>query len=227
MKFPDILYEDETCLALNKPAGLAVQGGKGVGISVDLLLKRRYTEAQAQPRLVHRLDKDTSGVLLTAKGAKNAAWYAGKIASREACKNYIAVCAASGRGNASNFDASGIINIPVEVHGNQKCARTRYILLGTGIANAPPPLPYAVFELELETGRLHQIRRHLQKINRPILGDDKYGDFALNKSLRKTFNLRRLLLHARSLNIPRPDGGALEISAPLPPEFTFWIEGMS
>jgi 23S rRNA pseudouridine955/2504/2580 synthase len=211
MKLPPVLYEDSSCLVLNKPAGLAVQGGKGIGVCVDVLLQQAYLSER--PLLVHRLDKDTSGVLLTAKGQENAAWYSHQFAGRRAVKRYIAVCAPAGKRLAEN----GVIEHAVTIHGKEKAASTRYRLLAANEA-------CAVFELELGTGRFHQIRQHLRSIGYPILGDEKYGDWTLNKHLRKTQGLRRMLLHARHLTMPRAGGGSLNVTAPLPPDFVPWLE---
>ena len=160
MKRIEILYEDDSCLVLNKPAGLAVQGGSGIGVSLDSILAETYSP---RPLLVHRLDRDTSGILLAAR-------------NREA---------------AARFSR----------------------LLGSGRS--------AAGTVKQGTGRMHQIRRHLAMTGNPVPGDDKYGDFALNKKLRKTMGLKRLLLHASRLVIPSGAGAVpLDISAPPPDYFS-------
>ena len=201
MKNLEILYEDDFSIIINKPAGLAVQGGKGVKTSVDRLLAEARTPP---PLLVHRLDKDTSGALLAAKGREAAARFSRLIAGRNTVKQYIAVCAGHPKQD------KGIITDELLIRGSQKKSETRYKVIKTAA-------PYCILELELGTGRMHQIRRHLAMHGNPILGDDKYGDFPLNKKLRKTANLKRLLLHASRLAVK--DEFKLDVCAPLPDYF--------
>jgi 23S rRNA pseudouridine955/2504/2580 synthase len=223
MKAPEILYQDDTCFVVNKPAGLAVQGGAGVGTSLDVLLKNGFGgTGSGDALLVHRLDKETSGVLLVARGRENAAWYSRQIAGHGARKEYLAVCAAGNGGRA--LKTAGCIDRPLTVQGREKSARTKYRVIGRGVL--PGGDGFAVFHLELETGRLHQIRRHLSMIGHPVLGDDKYGNFALNKHLHKTCGLRALLLHAESLTFETPDGQRHTVHAPPPQTFTPWLSLM-
>ncbi|MDR0599548.1 MAG: RluA family pseudouridine synthase [Treponema sp.] len=223
MKFHiEVLFEDHALLALNKPAGLSVQGGTGAGLSLDAILARRSGEA---PRLVHRLDRDTSGVLVTAKTREAAAACAALFAARDEGlkKRYLAAC-------AGLTGERGTIDETLLVKGREREARTRY----TRRAFAGEPAaggegggigPCSLLELEPATGRTHQIRRHLARLGHPVLGDDKYGDFALNRVLRKTMGLKRLLLHAVSLYLPPSlvEGG-VEIRAPLPDYFREFLE---
>ncbi|GHV74805.1 hypothetical protein AGMMS49940_21070 [Spirochaetia bacterium] len=214
MKNIAILFENDHCIVLNKPAGLAVQGGEGVGVSLDSLLAAEYVK---RPLLVHRLDRDTSGVILVAKSKEAAALFSGIFARREVQKQYLAICA--GRPEP----ASGTIETELEVRGSRKAAQravTFYKCLSAG--------EFSLLELELGTGRMHQIRRHLASIGNPILGDDKYGDFPLNKRLHKEQGLRRLLLHASRLVIPEGlCGFTLDVGAPLPEYFEAFLEGTS
>jgi 23S rRNA pseudouridine955/2504/2580 synthase len=198
----DILYEDDFSIIVNKPAGLAVQGGKGVKTSLDMLLAEIRTPP---PLLVHRLDKDTSGVLLAAKGREAAARFS-SLLGRKAVKLYIAVC--KGRPEKNE----GVIKEELFIRGSMKKSETRYKLIKSGILSSVN-LEYSVLELELGTGRMHQIRRHLAMTGNPVLGDDKYGDFTLNKHLKKAAGLKRLLLHASRLIIEEFN---LDIHAPLP-----------
>jgi 23S rRNA pseudouridine955/2504/2580 synthase len=217
-----VLFENDEILILNKPAGLAVQGGKGIGISLDRLLAEEYVP---RPLLVHRLDRDTSGVILTAKNPEAAARFSrlfseGKSFSPSGgsgeglVKQYRALCA-----GVSPADA-GVIRLGLDIRGTEKAARTAYKRLsGNG--------DFSLLELELGTGRMHQIRRHLAQTGNPVLGDDKYGDFALNRKLRKTMGLRRLLLHASRLVLPSSVTGLpdlLDITAPLPDYFTPFLD---
>jgi 23S rRNA pseudouridine955/2504/2580 synthase len=234
MKNIPILFENDECLVLNKPAGLATQGGERVGASLDALLAElcsaepRSAEPRSpKPLLVHRLDKDTSGLILVAKtraaAARFSALFAGEPRSDErrsseprsgerrlVSKQYLAICA--GRPQP----AEGSIDQELEVHGAIRQARTDYAVLSSSQR-------FSVLELELGTGRMHQIRRHLALIGHPILGDDNYGDFALNKQLRKDRGLKRLLLHASRLIINEADC-SLDVTAPLPEYFRQFME---
>lgn len=224
MKRIEILFENDDILILNKPAGLAVQGGKGIGVSLDRILAEEFCPP---PLLVHRLDQDTSGLILTAKHRDAAARFSrlfaggknrfpdgadpaarpGRIEDGGLVKQYRALCAGTPPAD------SGIISISLRIGGLDKSARTAYRrLAGNG--------EFSLLELELGTGRMHQIRRHLAKIGNPVLGDGKYGDFALNKRLRRDMGLRRLLLHAFRLSIP----GGPDICAPLPDYFTPFLD---
>jgi 23S rRNA pseudouridine955/2504/2580 synthase len=200
-----VVFENDECIVFNKPAGLAVQGGKGVGVSLDSLLAGAY---RPRPLLVHRLDKDTSGLILVARNQKAAACFSGLFASRAVRKQYLAVC--SGRPK----EDSGLIRLGLDIRGIDKQSETAYTVLQ---ANSG----FSLLGLELGTGRMHQIRRHLAGIGCPILGDDKYGNFTLNKSLRKTMGIRRLLLHASRLVIPASP--PLDIGAPLPDYFEDFV----
>jgi 23S rRNA pseudouridine955/2504/2580 synthase len=213
----DVLYEDEFCLVINKPAGLAVQGGKGVGVSLDRILAEQWP---SRPLLVHRLDRDTSGAILAAKNPGAAALFSRLFGRRSGqdeggiVKRYLAVCAGRPR------VGEGSICLDLEIRGSVKKSETRYRLLAS-----PPSGEFSLLELELGTGRMHQIRRHLALSGTPVLGDDKYGDFTLNKQLRKTLNLKRLLLHAWRLDIPALAGGnQIEVIAPLPAYFAAFLE---
>ncbi|MDR2952234.1 MAG: RNA pseudouridine synthase [Treponema sp.] len=212
MKNINILHEDNFALVINKPAGLAVQGGEGVKTSLDKILAEIR---EPPPLLVHRLDKDTSGIVLTAKTKEAAAYFSrlwGK--DRKVVKLYIAVCAGCPKEN------KGIITQDLRVRDRIKKSKTSYRVLEKGNLACADNLEYSVLELELGTGRMHQIRRHLAMTGMPVLGDDKYGDFALNKKLRKIAGLKRLLLHSSRLIIN--DAYSLDVSSPLPDYFRFY-----
>jgi 23S rRNA pseudouridine955/2504/2580 synthase len=218
MKNITVLFEDNDFLVLNKPAGLPVQGGTGVGASLDSLLANAYKN---RPFLVHRLDKDTSGVIVTAKTKESAAGCSALFATPTGLhKRYLAFC-------AGIQEEKGIISETLFVKGRELTAETSYRILAC--ANFPADHlfsgPVSFLELLPATGRMHQIRRHLARINCPVLGDDKYGNFALNKKLHKSLGLKRLLLHAASINLP-PSlvKGGIEVSAPLPEYFTAVLE---
>ena len=210
MKNLDILYEDNLVIVINKPAGLAVQGGKGVKSSLDKIL----AEMRAPPPLlVHRLDKDTSGIILTAKTREAAAKFSRLLGTgRQSVKQYIAVC------SGCPAKKEGVITLEIPVHGSMKSSETSYRIIKS---RKLPDMDFSVLELELGSGRMHQIRRHLAMIGNPVLGDDKYGDFTLNKKLRKT-GVKRLLLHSSRLIIK--DEINLNLSAPLPGYFHSFLD---
>jgi len=183
-----------------------VQGGKDIKISLDSILSEKI---EPRPFLVHRLDRDTSGIILVAKTKEAAALFPKVLIE----KQYLAVCSGTPQ------PPRGIIDLNL---GEQK-SKTFYRLISGGTIEKNP---VSLLELELGTGRMHQIRRHLAMKNCPILGDDKYGDFPLNKTLRKTTGLKYLLLHASRLVIPPspglvPDG--LNLTAPLPEYFANFL----
>jgi 23S rRNA pseudouridine955/2504/2580 synthase len=202
LKQLETVYEDSLCAVINKPAGLAVQGGKGVGLCLDNMLEQQWGR---RPFLVHRLDKDTSGLILVAKTGEAAKRFS--LLREKMVKRYRAIC----KGRPSPDE--GIVKADLTIRGKVKKSETRYRLLsGSG--------EFSLLELELGTGRMHQIRRHLALSGNPVLGDDKYGDFDLNHRLRKTHKLRHLLLHASQLIIPETaENSRLDLTAPLPAYF--------
>ena len=194
------LYEDDEVLVLDKPAGLPSQPGQGVRISVVEVVQRDFG---FRPFLVHRLDKETAGCLVVARSGPAAAKWSRLIESRELRKTYRAVVS-GGPGHAEpQVDglaaAAGRFDDPVPGRDGDRSASTAWRLIASFGS-------YSYLELTLETGRTHQIRIHLAAHGMPILGDDRHGDFALNKRLRKDAGLRRLLLVAWSLELP---GGRL------------------
>ena len=203
------------CLVLNKPAGLAVQGGKGVKVSLDKILAETRSPP---PLLVHRLDKDTSGLVLVAKTKEAAALFSrlladGKAGHKGIVKRYIAVCLGCPE------KKEGSIGLDLDIRGSVKKSETRYRVMKNAYISQDE-IHFSVLELTLGTGRMHQIRRHLSLTGNPILGDDKYGDFAINRKLRKSSGLKRLLLHACGLVIPGAGSGSLlDLQAPLPDYF--------
>jgi len=211
-----VLYEDEEVLALNKPSGLAVQGGTKTLRHIDRLLSA-WGEGMSRPRLVHRLDRDTSGVLLLGKTPGAAARLAGAFAKRRAKKTYWAIVSGSPK------PSEGLIQIPLMKTGvgdrelvvpadpkNPAAdpADTEYVTLARAAHRA------TWLALRPLTGRTHQLRVHMLAIGHPILGDPKYADDA-SQVLSGALKLQ---LHARRLVIPHPSAGALILEAPLSPE---------
>ncbi len=217
-----VIFEDDEVLALNKPSGLAVQGGTKTTRHVDRLLGA-WGEGETRPRLVHRLDRDTSGVLVLGKTPKAAAALSGAFARRRADKTYWAIVAGVPR------PAEGIIELPLAKlgvgdrelvqpvepkHPRAEPAETEFVT----IARAGPRA--AFMALRPHTGRTHQLRAHMLAIGHPILGDPKYGSetsAALCEGLK-------LQLHARSIDLPHPSGGRLRLEAPLSPEMKAGFE---
>jgi tRNA pseudouridine32 synthase/23S rRNA pseudouridine746 synthase len=212
-----VIYEDTHLLALNKPAGLSSQGGRGQANTLDELLWAFAKPGKARPRLIHRLDRDTSGVILTAK-TKPAAGFLGKhLMGRRFSKIYRAIVTPG-----APEPARGVIEAPLRRdesgreaymricppdHPDAEHALTRYRTVSSGAAAA-------LLELSPETGRMHQIRVHLASIGRPIAGEARYGG-ALAVAGHPA---PRLMLHARALEFPHPDGGTKRIEAPTPPD---------
>jgi 23S rRNA pseudouridine955/2504/2580 synthase len=211
-----VIYEDESVLALNKPSGLAVQGGTKTSRHIDRLLSA-WGEGLNRPRLVHRLDRDTSGVLVLGKTPAAAAKLSGAFAKRRAQKTYWAIVS----GNPK--PAQGVIEIPLVKEGindrelvvpadpkdpRADPAETIYVTISRAGARA------AWMALRPHTGRTHQLRAHMLAIGHPILGDPKYGDETTDDLSGKL----KLQLHARSLVLPHPDRGTLSLSAPISAE---------
>ena len=192
-----ILFENDEIRVINKPQGLAVQGGKDVKTSVDTELALQTGE-KIYP--VHRLDKETCGILVTAKNPKAATKWTNLIGSKQVKKQYHALCFGKFEKLSGKFDLS------VNEKGIEKNALTYYKVLSCSEQISFPENPdekfcFSLVELTLETGRMHQIRKHLAQNKTPILADDKYGDFKLNKLIKKQFGIKRLMLLAKIMII--------------------------
>ncbi|MGE0828785.1 MAG: RluA family pseudouridine synthase [Hyphomonadaceae bacterium] len=213
-----LLHEDAHVLAFDKPAGLAVQGGAGVTQSLELMLAAFAKSNGKRPRLVHRLDRETSGLIIAAHTKPAAAFLSQAFAERRVAKTYLAIVC-----GGAPAPAEGEIEIPLrKINRNgvdlMECAspeqagalaaRTRYRTLSTAEGAA-------LLELSPETGRMHQLRAHLAAIGRPIAGDGKYGGlFAVSG-----VEMPRLMLHAAALRFPHPAGGECVLEAPPPAAF--------
>ena len=222
---PPILYEDDHLLALAKPAGMAVHGGSGISFGVIERLRQERPDAKLL-ELVHRLDRDTSGVLLVAK--KRSALTALHAQLRESAvdKRYDVLVRGKWRGAMRKVDAAltswvnadGERRVRVDPEG--RASRTIFRLQRAWPKHEPP---LALLEAELETGRTHQIRVHLAHLGFALAGDDKYGDFAWNRTLAKQ-GLKRMFLHARRLAFTHPDDARpMTIEAPLPADLAAFV----
>jgi 23S rRNA pseudouridine955/2504/2580 synthase len=220
-----ILHEDDALLVIDKPAGLAVHGGSGVSSGVIEQLRRERPEGRFL-ELVHRLDRDTSGVLVLAKKRSALTDLHRQLREGRAEKFYLTL--ARGRWP----DAKRSVKLPlhkyivgsgerrVKVEEGGQAAHTVFRLKDTYPG-------FSLLEAELKTGRTHQIRVHLAHLGYPIAGDDKYGDFELNKALARR-GLTRMFLHACKLTVVHPvSKHAVTYAAPLPRELAQFLDELA
>jgi 23S rRNA pseudouridine955/2504/2580 synthase len=229
-----ILYQDDHLIVLNKPYGLPVQGGPGISRHVDGMLEGFRNAGGDRPRLVHRLDRDTTGLLLIARTPGSAAKLAAAFRGRDMDKTYWAVVA--GR----PVPVEGEIDLPLKRIGGERGERTapaerddedaaRAITEYRTLDHAARKLAW--LELKPHTGRTHQLRVHCVAIRAPILGDVKYARPDQNNAFAATVAglSEKMHLHARSLVFPHPAGGIMRVEAELPPHMveTFHTLGFS
>lgn len=231
-EFP-ILLEDEHLIALDKPAGVAVHGGSGVSFGVIEQLR------QARPgskflELVHRLDRETSGILLVAKKRSALTHLQDQFRERETGKTYLALVTGTWPANKKVIDlplhkylqADGERRVRVTTADDPDGMRSITLVKVRSTAAARPEqgLPtMSLLEVTIKTGRTHQIRVHLASQGHAIVGDDKYGDFDLNKRLQKQ-GMKRMFLHAWRLQFNHPASGErVQLIAELPPELADFV----
>ncbi|MDO8374926.1 MAG: RluA family pseudouridine synthase [Polaromonas sp.] len=226
-EFP-ILFEDEHLLAIDKPAGVAVHGGSGVAFGVIEQLRMARPEARFL-ELVHRLDRETSGILLVAKKRVALKNLQEQFRERETDKIYLALVSGAWPVNKKVLDASlqkyllpdGERRVRV-VDKDHPDAMRAVTLVKVKSALAVAGRDFTLLEVTIKTGRTHQIRVHLASAGHPIAGDDKYGDFELNKALQKEAGgvaLKRMFLHAWRLKFTHPSSGKrIDLLAGLPPD---------
>jgi len=232
-EFP-ILFEDEHLIALDKPAGVAVHGGSGISFGVIEQL-RQARPAAPLLELVHRLDRETSGILLVAKKRSALTRLQDQFRERETGKTYLALV--KGKWPASKkvidvplhkyLQADGERRVKVVAKDDPDGMRSITLVKVRDVIPAKAGIQEGAFtllEVTIKTGRTHQIRVHLASQGHPIAGDDKYGDFEMNKSLQKQ-GLKRMFLHAWRLQFNHPaTGERIELMAPLPPELKHFAD---
>ncbi|WCM90797.1 RluA family pseudouridine synthase [Acidovorax sp. NCPPB 3576] len=226
-EFP-ILLEDEHLIAIDKPAGVAVHGGSGVSFGVIEQLRQARPQAKFL-ELVHRLDRETSGILLVAKKRSALTHLQDQFRERETGKTYLALVPGTWAANKKVIDtplhkylqADGErrvrVTTPEDPDGMRSITlvKVRDQLPARAVEGLPA---MSLLEVTIKTGRTHQIRVHLASQGHAIAGDDKYGDFELNKRLHK-HGLRRMFLHAWRLQFAHPSNGErIELRAELPPD---------
>ncbi|WP_128002051.1 RluA family pseudouridine synthase [Piscinibacter defluvii] len=229
-EFP-IVFEDEHLLVVDKPAGVAVHGGSGVSFGVIEQLRRARPQAKFL-ELVHRLDKETSGLLMLAKKRSALTALQDQLRQRETGKTYAALVPGAWP------DKLKVIDVPLHkfLTGEGE-RRVRTVEPGHEDAKRSITLvkvarrfrDFTLLEVTIKTGRTHQIRVHLAHAGHAIVGDPKYGDFALNKSLaRGPAKFERMFLHAQRLRFVHPATGAeIGLEAPLPPECEAFLNSLA
>ncbi len=228
-EFP-VLMEDEQMMAIDKPAGVAVHGGSGVSFGVIEQLRQARPGARML-ELVHRLDRDTSGVLLIAKKRSALTRLQDQFRDRETGKTYMALVKGQWPSNKK------VIDLPLQrylIANGAGEGERRVRIAAKDDANAQRAITlvrvsrlvgdYSLLEVTIKTGRTHQIRVHLSSQGYPIVGDDKYGDFELNKRLA-ALGMKRMFLHAWRLQFIHPQTGRSEtVEAALPDELQNFID---
>ena len=221
-----VLHEDQEILAVDKPAGLAAHPGTGIAGATLVEMSRAYLGAakaspgEFRPSPAHRLDRETSGVVVVAK-TRRAMVGLGEIftSGEKVEKSYLALV----KGKMPRDH--GVIDLPLAEH--EQTARSkerRGVKFQEAITRwkvLSSMKEATLLEVRIETGRTHQIRRHLEAAGHPVAGDRRYGDFPFNRAARQRWGLRRMFLHAWRLALPHPVTGArLSLEAPLPAELT-------
>lgn len=210
-----VLYRDEEVIAINKPAGLSVQGGKGIARHLDGMLDALRFGAEERPRLVHRLDRDTSGVLLLARTARAASWLAAAFRQKETRKLYWALVVGVPKLEQGRIDLP-LSKLPRPAGGERVMADEegrRAITYYSVMEHVGRRVAWLA--LMPVTGRTHQLRAHCAAMGTPIQGDGKYGGQAAFLPGEEV--APQLHLHARQIEVPRPDGRPIKVVAPLPP----------
>lgn len=214
-----ILFEDKKVIVLNKPAGLAVQGGSGVTRHVDGMLEALRNSKGEKPRLVHRIDRDTSGILVIAKTRGAAQRLTASFRERDTRKVYWALVKGVPKKREGRI-SSWLVKEQTSDGDRMRIARhgepdSDHAISDYRIVEAAGQR-MAWLEMEPQTGRTHQLRVHALSMGCPIVGDPKYSDDDPNWEFPGGIQ-KKLHLHARRIEIPHPDGGVVKVTAPLPP----------
>jgi 23S rRNA pseudouridine955/2504/2580 synthase len=218
--FP-IVFEDDALMVVDKPAGTAVHGGSGVSFGVIEQLRSARPEARFL-ELAHRLDRETSGLLLVAKKRSALTRLHQLFRDGGISKRYLVLVRGKWRNELQN------VRLPLEKYLTADGERRVSVAADGKSAHSVVRLlarwqNFSLVEVELKTGRTHQIRVHLQHLGFPLAGDDKYGDFALNRDLQRV-GLKRMFLHAARVEFPHPlSESPVSLSAPLPPELAGFL----
>ncbi len=229
MKPISILYENEDILLINKSFGVSVQGGKGISHPLDEELTK---QVGYKVHLVHRLDKDTSGILIVAKNSSAAAKWIELISSKKVKKEYMALCLGNPLVNGKALK-NGTLVSTIEAHGRKQSAETFFEVENSYKVSIPEKnnadssetsipemqsvqqsINMSLVHITLGTGRMHQIRIQMAKSRAPLAADDQHGDFKKNKLVRK-LGIKKLQLAAYRLTIPI-DGNLRTFEIPLP-----------
>ena len=233
-EFP-VLWEDDGLLAIDKPAGVAVHGGSGVSFGVIEQL-RQARPHQPLLELVHRLDRETSGILLIAKKKSALRHLQDQFRERVTGKTYLALVSGVWPAQRKVIDVplrkyllpDGERRVRVTDANDPEGMRSISLVRSLGPVAAPTTAggvgsgPYSLLAVTIKTGRTHQIRVHLAQAGHPIVGDDKYGDFDLNRELQRQ-GLSRMFLHAWQLTFRHPSGEhEVVLKSPLPAELSRW-----
>ncbi len=229
-----VLHEDADVLAVDKPAGLAAHPGTGITGATLVELARAYLEvskdlphAEFRPSPAHRLDRETSGIVLVAKNRKAMVRLTEIFTEGDGVrKTYLVLV----KGKMPR--EAGIVDLPLSEH--EQTARSK-AMRGVKMQEAVTRWKVvasmkeaSLLAVTIETGRTHQIRRHLQSGGHPVAGDARYGDFPFNRTAKQRWGLRRMFLHAWKLELPHPTTGApLRLEAPLPSELAEVLERMN
>jgi 23S rRNA pseudouridine955/2504/2580 synthase len=225
---PSIIFEDDALLVIDKPAGYAVHGGSGIsrGVIEQLRMERPHAKFL---ELVHRLDRETSGVLMLAKKRSALVKLHDAIRNNQTDKRYVMLV----HGNWTEKKKRVILPLQkyvlpngerrVSVQNDGQESETVFFLR----ENVGRAGEFSLLEAQLVTGRTHQLRVQLAHLGFPIAGDDKYGDFAINKAMQKR-GLKRMFLHSEETSIRHPlSGEKIKLTAPLPPDLTKFLQQLN
>ncbi|MEI6720188.1 MAG: RluA family pseudouridine synthase [Betaproteobacteria bacterium] len=217
-----VVFEDDALIVIDKPSGVAVHGGSGISFGVIESLRAERPKAKFL-ELAHRLDRDTSGLLMVGKKRSALVELHRMLRDGEVRKDYVAIVKGRWKGGGRKIDlplhkyvtAEGERRVSVRDDGQQAISLFKPLAAGDTAS---------MLDIRLMTGRTHQIRVHAAHVGHPILGDDKYGDFDLNRTLVKQ-GVKRLFLHARQLSLSHPiSGEPLAFVSPLPPEMQRFLD---